>query len=521
MNVSVRNTKAVVVPRRKALLLPRNPRVEHLIPEAQVLGEDKLLLPHTPYETRILRNLGYSVPSPIWHQYDWNGTKPFKAQKATAAMLVCEPRAFVLSTMGTGKTRSVLYGFDYLRKAGLVHNMLVVAPLSTLNFTWAREAFFNFPKYKVGIVHGTKQKRLKVLKQEHDIYVINHDGVKTLNNELQNMNFDVICIDEIATFRNARSQRHKAMARVAANRRYLWGLTGTPTPNSPTDAFGIIKLITPASEKARSFTHFRDELMQKVSQFKWVPKPGAEEKVFKFMQPSVRFTMEDCVDMPPVIHLDREATMGPKQKKAYEAMRKYCRLKVEEGGGEITAMNEGVLLSKLLQVGAGVVYDSEKRPVVLDPDNRLKVALEAVEENAHKAIVFCPFVPLVHLVGDYLQSHGVMVQKLWGATSKKDRDKIFTAFQDRKQGRQKEVIVAHPGTMAHGLTLTKASMVMWYAPTHDLEIYEQANARIARPGQTAEHVQIVHIVGSPTDKKVYSRLQQKKKVQGALLELFE
>jgi len=147
---------------RHSLLVPSSPAVMQVIPHARHLPDNRLVVPHEPTETRVLRNMGYNVPSPIHYGYDWNGDTPFKAQKATSAMLVVEPRAFVLSTMGTGKTRSVLFAYDYLRKTHAVRRMLVVAPLSTLNFTWAREVFFKFPKYKVGIVHGSKEKRLKI-----------------------------------------------------------------------------------------------------------------------------------------------------------------------------------------------------------------------------------------------------------------------------------------------------------------------------------------------------------------------
>jgi len=500
--------------------------VEQVIPETRILGKDRMVTPHSPGVVRILRNMGYKVPSPIHYGYDWGGGTPFKAQKATAAMLVVEPRAFVLSTMGTGKTRSVLFAYDYLRSRKSVRRMLVVAPLSTLNFTWAREVFFNFPKYRVGVMHGSKEKRLKILNDpQYDILVVNHDGVKVMEAELMAADFDVICVDEVASFRNHRSQRHKSMVKVSNNRRYVWGLTGTPTPREPTDAFGIIRLITPGAKVARSFSRFRDELMLRLGQFKWVAREGAEKRVYGYMQPAVRFTMADCIDMPPVIHSSREVKVSPKQKAAYEALRKYCKA-MSDKGTDILAVNEGVLLNKLLQVSSGCVYDVNKVPCFLDPGDRLKITLDCVMENEKKAIIFCPFVPLIGMVAEFLRKNGVVTYEVSGGTGRTAREKIFSDFQDYPERTingvvQKEVIVAHPGTMAHGLTLTAASMVLWYAPTNDLEIYQQANARIARPGQTANKTQIIHLVGSPADKRVYRRLDGKQKVQGALLELFE
>jgi len=515
------NASVTVVPRKKGLILDKSPQIPGVIPEAvDIPSTNKMFVPHRPGETRILRNMGYKVPSPIHHHYDWNGGTPFQAQKTTAAMLVCEPRAFVLSGMGTGKTRSVLFAYDYLRKQGLVRNMLVVAPLSTLNFTWAREVFFNFPDYRVGVVHG-RNRREKILTDDRfDIHVINHDGVKVMENELIKKKFDIIVIDEVAVFRNARSQRHKSMARVAKNYKYLWGLTGTPTPKDPTDAYGIIKLITPGNREVTSFSRFREKLMYKITQFKWVPKPGAQEEVFRLMQPGVRFTMDECIDMPPTVYSEREVKLSTKQKQCYEELRKYATTKTDNGN-QVRAVNEAVLINKLLQVSSGCVYDSEKNSTLLDPEDRLKITEEVVFENDSKSIVFCPFIPLVGMVANYLESKGCKVWQISGATPVNTRSKIFSEFQDNAKGAAPEVLVAHPATMSHGLTLTAASLVLWYAPVDNLETYQQANARIARPGQVSHKVQVMHLVSSPADRRIYRRLQSKEQVQGSLLELFD
>lgn len=501
-------------------MLEANPLIPNIIPETRELPDGRLVVPHDVGTTRILRNLKYQVPSPIHHSYDWNGTTPFLAQKATAAMLVTEPKAYVLSGMGVGKTRAVLYAYDYLRKENRVGKMLVVAPLSTLNFTWAREVWANFPGYRVGVLYGTKERRLKILAEDHDIYVVNHDGPRVIGDALRRKSFDVVCIDELSVFRNHRADRSKALAKLLTDRPYVWGLTGTPTPKDPTDAYGLIRLIQPGSPFISSYSRFRDDLMVKVSQFRWSPRPGAQEKVYQYMQPAVRFTLQECVDIPPLTYQDREVSLSPKQNKAYKALKDYCFAKSDEGQS-IMAANEAVLLNKLLQVSAGCVYDDKKNVVLLDSQDRLAVTLESVMETENKAIVFVPFVPLVKMVGDYLGSHGVKVNRISGETPASERDKIFAAFQDFKAKKgEKEVIVAHPGTMSHGLTLTAADLIVWYSPISSLETYLQANARIARPGQTSNKVSIVHLVGTPVDKKVYSRLRSKQKVQGDLLDLF-
>lgn len=502
--------------KRSALILEHATGLEGFFPDMTRAGS-KAIIPHDPYSTRVLRRHGYSVPSPIYTDYDWNKSTPFVAQKATAAMLVCEPRAFVLSDMGTGKTRAALYAWDYLYKKGIVRKMLVVAPLSTLNFTWLREITYNFPGYKVGIAHGTKSKREKVINDpQFDIVIINHHGVASSTHLLERLNFDVILIDEVAVFRNATTRMHKCMAKVATDMKYLWGMTGTPTPRAPTDAYGLLRLITPGNPWTKSFTYFRDMLMTKSGPFKWLPKPGATQRVYDMMQPAVRFTMNECVDIPPITYSERAVALSKRQLKGYEALRKHCVIH-DEGMG-VKAVNEAVLRLKLCQVACGVVYDVKKNPVDLEPVDRINVMVETILENNHKAIIFVPFTSLLDPLQKALEKAGIKVNLVHGGVNQTKRSQIFADFQDGAPGL--EVILAHPGTMSHGLTLTAANLILWFAPIDDLEIYAQACARIARPGQT-HHTQIIHLVGSPAERKIFRGLKTKEKQQGSLLELFD
>ena len=82
------------------------------------------------------------------------------------------------------------------------------------------------------------------------------------------------------------------------------------------------------------------------------------------------------------------------------------------------------------------------------------------------------------------------------------------------------MLVANATTMSHGLTLTAATTIVWYAPVHSNEVYEQACARVRRPGQTRTTV-IAHIAGSDIERRVYKRLQEKQSMQGVLLEMMK
>ena len=236
---------------KKIVLNLKQPgRVTTVIPSAKEFmykGSNLVAVPHTLASTRALHALGIKAPSPIKHYYSWPGQyKPFYAQLETAAFLTLNDRAFVLNDMGCGKTLSALWAFDYLRSLGLAKKMLIVSPLSTLERTWADEVFRHFSHLNVAVLHGTKSRRLKMLDEDVDIYLINHDGLETVEKELiAKTEIDTLLVDEVASFRNAATKRWKCLNRIAKGRERLWGMTGTPTPNLPTDAWAQCKLISP------------------------------------------------------------------------------------------------------------------------------------------------------------------------------------------------------------------------------------------------------------------------------------
>jgi len=506
-------------PTRKIVLNLSDPeRVTTVIPTAKPFlfrGKTLVAVPHRQDETKVLRNLGFDVPAPIEHYYEWSGQyAPFKAQLATSSFLTQHPRAFVLNDMGTGKTLATLWAFDYLRSIGKAKKMLIVSPLSTLERTWADEVFMHFPHLTVAVLYGTKDRRLKMLNEDVDIYLINHDGIKTIEAELvDKKEIDTVVVDEVASFRNASTSRWKSLRKICDGRQRLWGLTGTPIPNLPTDAWAQCRLISP-DRVPPYFGKFRDSVMKQLGQFKWVPRDNATEIVADAMQPAIRFSRDECVDLPPCLYQDRSVPMTPEQAKAYKQM--LSQLKMEFSNQEVVAVNEAVKMQKLIQIACGLVYDSQGNDVILPNDNRIGVVKEVIEEAGTKVIVFVPFKGVLHHVADQLRKEfgEDKVAELSGETPKAARDDIFFRFQ---KGKDLKVLVAQPAAMSHGLTLTAASVVVWYAPVTSNEVYQQANARITRPGQKHNQL-IVNVESSDVERRVYKRLQTKQSMQGLLLE---
>jgi SNF2 family DNA or RNA helicase len=515
---------------QKLILNLREPgRVMTVIPSAKIIqwrGRQLVAVPHTNDHVRVLRNIGLDAPSPMGHYYDWPGMHtPFSHQKITSEYLISNPRCFVLNGLGSGKTLSVLWAFDYLRREKIVRKMLVVSPLSTLERAWGDEIYKNFPHLNFHVLHGTRGKRHKLIGTDADIYIINHDGFKnldTLKLLCQKEGIDVVAIDEIASFRNAQTDRWKMLnalvngnAKVArVPKTWVWGLTGTPTPNAPTDVWAQVRLINPRGVP-RAWTEFRDMVMMQMGPFKWVARPGAIDIVQRVTQPAIRYATRDCIDLPPTTYVTREAALTPEQQHAFNEMLTLFR--TEYDGGAITAINAAVKLGKLLQICCGVAYGKDGQEIHIPALPRVALVKELIDQAEGKALVFVPLTApllMVHdeLVKEYGTSHVALVH---GDTTRITRDLIFRDFQNPRHPLR--VICANPGTLSHGLTLTEADLIAWYAPIHSNETYQQANGRIVRPGQR-RHTIIANIEATDVERRVYAALQGKQRMQDVFLD---
>lgn len=468
--------------------------------------------------------------------YDWPGkVSPFTHQVKTTEFLVKNNRAFCLNDMGTGKTLSVLWAYDYLRRAGLVKSMLVICPLSTMVRTWKDEIETHFRHTRFAVLHGAAAERRRLLRGPADIYIINHDGIKTpglvaLIN--QKPDLDLIVVDEVAQVaRTSGTARYKALKLILNenSERRAWGLTGTPIPNSPTDVWAQSRLLFPGNTSVSPmFKTFERDISfrrEKLQTPRWgrdhrqithmlFQRTATEtlELAYQAMQPAIRFKRDECISLPPLVTETREVEMSPEQVGVYREM--LVRLRAEFESGQITAGNELVKANKLLQIACGVPYADGGGSISLPIDERLSAVEEIIEQAGYKVIVFVPFVAALKVISDYL-SKKFSVATMNGSTPKDVRDKIFDAFQQAENPR---VLIAQPASMSHGLTLTAANTIVWFSPIWSNEISTQANCRITRPGQKNNQL-IVNIQGSSIERRVYSRLREKGRVQGLLLEM--
>jgi SNF2 family DNA or RNA helicase len=511
----------LVVEKARALALKlNNPnKILDSIPTAkhmEVRGVPIVVAPHRLDEVKVLRNLGIKAPSPILHYYDWPGRyDPYEHQRQTAAFLTLNQRGLVLNEIGTGKTQSALWAADYLIKTKKIKKVLIMSPLSTLERVWADGIFTGLVHRKFVVLHGTAEKRLKLLRTEADFYIINHDGFPIIKDECHGM-FDLVIVDEAAVLRNPSTNRFKIfrkwMDQNAATR--LWLMTGTPTPNDPTDAWALAKLVG-SPNCTRTYTAFREQVMMKIGQWKLIPRPEAVDIVKHILQPAVRYTRDECFDLPETIVQTRKVDLTTEQKKHYTQMLRHL---VTEAAAEgtITAVNEAVKIQKLVQIACGVAYGDDGQNIELDCSPRINLVRELIEEAGEKVIVFVPLTGTLHMLEKEL-SKSFTVAVVNGDVSSSQRNKIFHDFQHQKDP---HVLIAHPGTMAHGLTLTTASTIIWYGPINSNEVYVQANGRIERIGKKRVS-NVIHIESTDLEYRMYERLKNKQKLQGLLLEVIQ
>ena len=507
----------------KAILIKtRTPQKYTVIPKSRIVeefpGGATVAVFWGLDETRVLRNLGVKrVPSPIVAKYDWPGRyKPMAHQIETASFLTLHRRAFCFNEPGTGKTLSALWAADYLMKRGDVRRVLVLCPLSIMHSAWMGDISNSIIHRSAIVAHHPKaSRRIEMIQGDYEIVISNYEGVELIADELlADGRFDLIIVDEANAYKNPGTKRWKALAKLVQPHTYLWLMTGTPASQSPVDAYGLAKLVNP-SGVPKFLTAWRDKVMNKITQFKWAPKPGAKDMVFEALQPAIRFAKKDCIDLPPVMVETREVAMSPQQVKYYKLLKE--QMMVQAAGETISAVNAGVMVSKLLQVSCGAAYTDDKEVVEFDAGPRLRVLMEVLEETDRKVIIFAMFRSSIDTICTYLEKQGIKTAQIHGDVSAGNRGMIINDFQTTDNVR---ALVMQPQATAHGITLTAADTVVFYGPLMSVEMYLQCIARADRKGQTSDKVTVVHIESSPIEQRLFRAMNGKVNDHTLLIELF-
>lgn len=488
-----------------------------------------------------LRELtGAQIPWPIESKYEFQhppGKTPRAHQIHTAAHCVGQTRCFVWNGIGTGKTASALWGMDYLFKTRRIKKALILTTKTTVDDVWLPQPRMWTPELRPVPLMGSRDKRLKLLQQNHAVYVMSHDSLRVhmysldeqkkiaqgemrrdpLNDLFMLQDWDLIVVDEHTVFRNHDTDRTECIQMLCkpAHRR-VWMMSGSPRPKAPTDLYTVGKIISPDTWP-RYFTHFRDMTMRKVSNFKWVEKGDANAVVTKLLGSKViRYERKDCIDIPETETIDRHVPMTKVEAKLATHLTNEAHLAMESG--HITVANAATLIGKLLQVHSGgvkYIKTSHGIGVKLVPTNKYEFLSDVVDSTDGPVIVYAAFRHTVDMLRKWADDndhpHTWLDGRVTGGPERRAR------FNLLREGKVK-LLIAHPKTMAHGVTLTESNTIVWWTVTDDADIYDQANGRITREGQTRTPL-VIHLAAGPQEMSVINSVARKLGKQQALVDM--
>lgn len=392
-----------------------------------------------------------------------------------------------------------------------VKKVLVIAPKRVAENTWAKEAgkWDHLRHLRISCISGTAEQRRKAVQATADLYVLGRENVPWLCENALEWPFDMVVIDELSSFKNHQAKRFKALRRRLGSIRRIVGLTGTPAPNGLIDLWPQIYLLDRGARLGRTVgayrsTYFRPDRMSGHIIYSYRLQPGAEDAIHdKLADLCMSLKKEDYLDLPGQIYEDVVLTPPPDVLRMYRQFERDRVMEAMDTNGEIVAMNAASLTGKLLQFANGAVYDVDGNVHHIH-DVKLDALEELIEAaNGEPVLVFYAF--------------------------KHDRDRIKARIPCQELGDSLAVetwnsgkipvAIAHPASVGHGLNLQYGGhVIIWFGLTWSLELYQQANERLNRPGQTSV-CRIYHLILKGThDERVLDALKHKDTSQRALID---
>ena len=425
---------------------------------------------------------------------------PYAHQKTTTDFIVDTKCCLITSDPGTGKTRAVLDAH-----AILGGRTLVLAPLSILEAAWGEDISKFQPQIKYGVAYA--KNRAKVFEDDtNEMVITNFEAVNFLQKNPQYCKqFDTIVIDEFTAFKNREAKRSKNLNKIISYFTNRIAMSGTPNSNTILDIWHPVFLVDGGERLGSRFYAFRHQACTpKFNGFanEWIDKPGIEEAVAnKLSDISIRFALSDCMDLPDNIVRTVNTKLTPNVQKQYKTLADESVLYTKSG--TVNAVHAAARVKKLLQLVTGAVYD-EDGVVQFVHQERYDIVMTLVGQRAHSLVAFNWKHERDALV-ELAQKEGYTFEVIDGSVPAERRKDIVSRYQ----AGQIKVLFCHPQSAGHGLTLTKASTVIWCSPTYNAEHYQQFNQRIYRAGQTQKTETILIQARNTWEPEVYKKLNTK------------
>lgn len=438
--------------------------------------------------------------------------KPHDYQRYTTQFIIDHPEAAIFLGMGMGKTISTLTAVnDLVRNRFETQRVLVIAPIRVARDTWPAELgkWDHLAGLTVSPIIGTVKQREAAANRRADIYTIGRENIPWLVKHHGNRwPYDMVIIDELSSFKNPQAKRFKALKKVRPKIDRIVGLTGTPAPNSLLDIWAPFRLIDNGQRLGKYITHYRDQYFTPGRRngtvvYNWNLRPGADQAIYdNIADITVSMRTTDYLQLPEATHQHITVQLPAKARKHIDTLKRDLVLDLDDD--TIDAANAATLSLKLQQLAGGAIYNEAGDDYITIHDEKIQALAELVDQAAGNTMLVC-----------YWFKH--------------ERDRILSAIpnarvldtaQDFHDWNDGDIPVAliHPASAGHGLNLqTGGHIMVWYTTPWSLELYEQANARLHRQGQT-EPVSIIHIdTADSIDQTIHQALTRKDTTQQALI----
>lgn len=440
---------------------------------------------------------------------------PHNYQVFAIKKIIENPACGLLLDMGLGKTIITLTAIEELMYNYFeISRVLIIAPLRVAKMTWSQELekWDHLKNLTASKVLGSEKQRLEALDKDADIYIINRENTEWLVNHYgKAWPFDMVVIDELSSFKSNRARRFKALRKVRPLIKRIVGLTGTPTPNGLIDLWPQMYLLDRGERLGKTITEYREKYFvpgrrnwQTGVVYEYNLKLGAEKQIYdKISDICVSMKAVDYLEVPELIEIPVEIELETKDYQKYKQFERDLLLPVSEEE-DIEALSAAVLSNKLLQMANGAIYDEEKNVHIIH-NEKLKALEEIIEAaNGKPVIVY------------YNYQHDLeRIQKYFKGTRTLESEKDIKDWNEGKI----PILLLHPASAGHGLNLQAGgNTIVWFGLNWSLELYQQANARLHRQGQTSKVSCYLLVTKGTIDEDVIKALNKKSKGQDALLE---
>lgn len=426
------------------------------------------------------------------------------------------PRCCLFLDMGLGKTVATLTAFARMQADCMVERMLVVAPKKVAETTWSAEAakWDHLRRLRVSLIAGSAARRLEALRADADVYVVSRDNIAWLCKQMRRPPFDMLVLDELTSFKNHRAQRFKAVKALSPMMARVVGLTGTPSPNGLSDLWAQLYCIDLGERLGKSHNRFMaqyfDVRMVNYIPVKVTPKKHTAGELRRLMGDiTLCMQAKDYLKLPPMMVHDTPVELDPDTRRAYGEFERdsVLTLAMEHGGGakDIPAASAAALMNKLSQMANGAIYDEEGTAHEVHSE-KLSALAEIVEAAQSPVLVFYQYRHDIPRIKETLKDY--YVRKYEGPEE-------LAAWN----AGEIDVLLAHPASTAYGLNMQGGgSVIVWFGTGWNLELYQQANARLHRQGQQKPVLVYRLLAKGTVDERACAALDGKKDVQQALLD---